>query len=297
VQLGKYAAETFWKNQPPPKRGTFQTFRREDVLTRLATKADLEFISDYYTQPDFPYPDAMKHAPVNRSIPEELNELATLHDVSWKQHNGLYLLRHNRWYRDDLLEVPEVLLKRWATGSTPPSQRQWAEKLQHGKATMQEFRERLELQAEVLNTLTFWQICNGLKWAVATPQTEAVFQKITGEVGPPRPPIEAGLRPHYRSLEYCPFASLADLIMEQSRVLSFYAALDPAQREALLRGQLAFASLTAQQKELALRAWSPLEAAVAQARAPVLLQVIPKNQWMFEMTGVAKARLVIVAAP
>jgi hypothetical protein len=36
---------------------------------------------------------------------------------------------------------------------------------------------------------------------------------------------------------------------------------------------------------------------VAQARAPVLLQVIPKNQWMFEMTGVAKARLVIVAAP
>ena len=40
--------------------------------------------------------------------------MAAKRDISWKRTaDGLVLIRNNRWYRDDDLEVPQPLLRRW----------------------------------------------------------------------------------------------------------------------------------------------------------------------------------------
>src|SRR5207245_775632 len=96
-------------------------------------------------------------------LEEELNRLASDQDSSWKKRaDNLYLIRHNRWYRQDALEVPAPLLQKWVS-HLPGAPVKPADK---ERSPNELLRSQVEWEAEVAATLTPWQIIWGLTWAV-----------------------------------------------------------------------------------------------------------------------------------
>ena len=185
-QLAAYQRSRIWPNTlpklPPEDHHVWQpTVSRAAQTDWLGAQGHMEYVSDYYSQGGYEMPADQKKLPVQRPPATELNEIAAKHDVSWtKDADGVYLVRNNRWYRDDGLEVPQPLLRRWfeaqlqtrqaeivrreaaaQTGTqtktqTPPGTPQTPEER---RVTQ---RQMLDWAAEVFSTLTPWQIRNGL---------------------------------------------------------------------------------------------------------------------------------------
>ena len=270
-ELAVYQQSRVWPNALPPL--TLQTNQRPDgehasVWEELAQEHDMEFVADYYSRPGevkFPLSSSSQPLPKppSRPLPEELNKQALALDQSWKQtRDGVYLFRNNRWYRDDLLEVPAPLLRRW----TEQYARAWLKELpisidpklsDEGKAV--KARRLLDWRAEVVTTLTPWQIFSGLKHA-AVPYVEQ--QNATGKT----------LDPVWKQL----FIHRTDDFVFTYHTDQFYAGLNADQRTDLLAGRLDAATLTAEQQQQALYLQPRLAIALSRLQRPVLLGLRPR---------------------
>lgn len=253
--LTDYRLSRVWPNTLPPREPTQPQnaipFLRADVLRWIGEKGDIDFISDYYSIYGIPLSPSQKATPIKKEeITQLLNLFARDEDSSWKQGpGGIYLFRDNRWYRDDALEIPELLLNRWLTDwgkleSARPRdaqnslatqattsrngqvQIQVQPTIQPGRVDPRWVRQQLDWELLFLNKLTFWQIANGLENAARfydDPQKTTDF----------------------------PFLKIGEETMHELPLLSFYQSLQPAQRQSLVEGKLPLSALTADQMQLA----------------------------------------------
>jgi hypothetical protein len=264
-----FQTTTVWKNDPPPTRVSsgWPPPRRPDVLNWLADRADIEFVADYYSQPGVVMKSSEKTRPLSRPLEEELNYRAAENDMSWKrQANGIYLFRNNRWYRDDYLEVPGPLGERLLKARPKGEQAGW--KLAAASFKNEEIesalRDQMEWEAEVVRTLTRWQIGNGLKWFAheAKPAQATDPQKSTASELP-------------FPLETYPFTVDSTRIMSRYNTVRFYAGLTPDGRAALLEQRLPFTSLNSEQQAQAVYLL-PVLAALSGDSRTILLGIRPR---------------------
>ncbi|HZO90805.1 MAG TPA: hypothetical protein VFB38_20930 [Chthonomonadaceae bacterium] len=223
-QLAAYQERCVWNNALPDRMPSRQypPPDRARVLRWLAEKADMEFIADYYSRPGDPQAEDWNQ-PLTRPLEEELNYRAAQLDMSWKRHDNLYLFRNNRWYRDDYLEVASALARKWL-------EQRLADGPQRSPASGSALKARMDWEAAFVSKLTRWQIANGLKWLRAEENRE-----------PPLPSETTAF----------PFQSDAERTLLEYNVARFYTSLTEQARTSLLNGALDFASLNAEQQQLA----------------------------------------------
>lgn len=255
-QLAKYQEGRVWENEKPtgsaPRRGDGRRRLRPQELAIIAEIFDSEFVSDYYSQigammPPDEEKKFREHLTTLRSrmtAPKGSDEVLNSHvaefDLSWKRvPTGIVLVRNNRWYRDDRLEVPAPYLRRvlpamhsammtWSKGM-----KEWGKQKLPGNggyAPATYYRERLDIEADIHANLTPWQIANGLQWAV--PEEEWVE---------PTSKTENGVMVRRGG---APFGYLSKTIQDRRIFLPFYRRLDSQARDLLLRRQLPFAGLS-----------------------------------------------------
>ena len=118
-QLADYQRGRVWPNTlpklPPDYGHPFQIgISRAAQTDWLGERGGMEYVCDYYSKGGSTMPPEQRKQPLRRPLAAELDELAAKRDISWKRTaDGLVLIRNNRWYRDDDLEVPQPLLRRW----------------------------------------------------------------------------------------------------------------------------------------------------------------------------------------
>lgn len=260
-ELIAYQDSRVWKNDLPATRPNDLTPpRRADVLNWLADKADMEFVSDFYSQPCTPLPLADKAKPLARPLKKELDYRAAELDMSWKKRaDGIYLFRNNRWYRDDLLEVPNPILQRWLARRSPLESEDRQGKRPSSATPSAQFKQQLDWQAEIIQTLTPWQIANGL--------SHYVQEKDSRNFNPEKP-----------AYAWRPFAWIAETTLAQYNALRFYASLSPAMQAALHAGNLSLAALNQEQRALALYCLPSLYLLLERGEnVPILLGVHPEQ--------------------
>jgi hypothetical protein len=252
-QLARYHTTPVWKNNlsAPTPEDSASPFRA-DVLEWLHQSGNVEIVADYYFRPGLRMSKERKNVRLWRTVEEEMNRLAATQDLSWKRRrDSVYLVRNNRWYRDDRCDVSVDLALKWIEELSALT---FGKMQLHHRTTeplWTQLKRRLDAQAEVVQTLTPWQICNGFKFITYTPRLEEKFAQATGKKDPDVQEVlrrvqDQELRSHF---EDCPFTLLSDQIMQQWSLLRFYAALSEIQRVQLLQGQLPWLSLPLQTRQ------------------------------------------------
>jgi len=267
-----------WPNELPaePKLARSQYSRQAD-LDWMARKGGVEFVADYHSHGGSPMLPADANQPISGPVDAQMNLQAVQHDQSWKKTaDGIYLVRNNRWYRDDRLEAPAPLLIRWM--AQRESEKDAAESREPVGNVMDKsrLRKQLDWEAEAATSLTRWQIENGLMLYQPDDTSESQRKKFA-ESGRP---LLAG--PHagqmgYNSIVLLPFAEDAARLHSQYRTALFYAGLSSTQRQSAIEGTLRLSDLTADQQRQAsflTRGVAAIEAAGGQ---PVLLGIVPKT--------------------
>ena len=185
--------------------------------------------------------------------------MAALHDMSWKQQAiGIYLFRSNRWYRNDLLEVPDTLCQRWmaelANQETQRRHKSWKTVW-----TPEDIRAQMDWEADIVSTLTLWQIGSGLEWLADENYLASVGKSV------PIPDVFPDMNKSF------PLGFETTRILREYRTASFYAGLNREQRDALLTNRLPFAALSAVQQRQATAIAPRLRALIAENSTPILL--------------------------
>lgn len=243
-ELAVYQESRVWPNNVPPK-GYNRSSDRISDLEKMAEEDHLEFVSDYYSLPiSYGYGPTPRLSPLVKEelnrLDTRLNVLAANEDLSWKPtHEKIYLLRNNRWYRDDRLEVPSPLLQRWLKQNVrelvknPPPIMLEGEPLRH----------LLDWQAEVETNLTPWQLFYGLRWATVPAEQRKEYGWDLQFMSPST--ADAKHR-------YSPFKRLVNASFSaRYHLLQFYATLTEEQRAALLGSNLDFTALSADRQQQA----------------------------------------------
>ncbi len=302
-----------WKNSLPQGvnlhnlRGAIPP-RRPEALRRLTNVAGIEYVSDYYSAASQPYftngagettGGIAPTQPLTQALPQELNRMAVEQDVSWKQQNGVYLFRDNRWYRNDLLEVPQAVLNKWfakwlpsaaaeqAQGAAKAGARDTSEdsvliRNDDGSVTIKvgaagrramlpptpdEMRRQMEWTATFASALTPWQFANGLAFYVREPDT----------------PIEAAHQPRHL---LWPFRALVEYSMGAPALLEFYNSLNETQRDQLVHSQLPAASLTEAQQQQTLSLLRGASMLAGAFSSPAVLLGLQRSERMAVTIGV-----------
>ena len=270
-QLADWQRKRVWPNDAGNmESGHSMNPRRAERLVWLARQADIEYVSDYYARWAPRRNGKERDEPLAHPLKDELDIVAQKYDVSWKRSSdAVYLFRNNRWYRDDALEVPSAYARALLRRVVPLFTERPGEMPVPGSGKMPAFspaqvRAQLELECEVTNRLTPWQIANGLKWyrledgIMPVPSLFDKSEQIHShasltdgngqEVPRASPPKSAPRRPRV----WCPFEEFAHALLEHHRLLDFYNGLGIEQRDALTYGRLAWSALSQeQQKQLA----------------------------------------------
>ncbi len=294
-QLAAYQRGRVWPNtlpklMPEDKEGAPGTnektvnaltaFSRAAQTDWLGERGGLEYVSDYYSHGGYAMPEDQRKRPVKRPMATELDEMAAKRDVSWRQDTtGIVLIRNNRWYRDDDLEVPEPLLRRWFTHLLQARQQEAAAEaaippvLQSPEERTAALKDVWDWTAEVFSTLTPWQLRNGLalfqpEEKDLAPQNAAVAAKL---FKPPTEPLkrekpQGTARPSSDFVgEMCrrpPFSLAVSTLKGYPHTTHLYSSLDDAGRAALLEGRLSASTL------------SPAQLAEAASLLPMLPQAL-----------------------
>jgi len=261
-RLAAYQRSRVWPNTLPkltPKnqRNALIEISRAGRMDWLGEQGHMEYVSDYYSQGGYAMPADQKKRPVRRPPAKEMDEIAADHDVSWaKDADGITLVRNNRWYRDDGLEVPLPLLRRWF-GALLQARRQEASAQSAVPVVPQTPAERTaalrqtwDWAAEVFSTLTPWQIRNGLalfqpEEKDLAPQNDAtaakLFEKLKHEkpqgIAPP------GYDAFVDATRMPPFSMAVNTLKGCPHTMHLYGSLDNTGRTALLAGQLPASAL------------------------------------------------------
>jgi len=309
-RLAAYQRRRVWPNLlpklPPEDYSAPQVVISRAAQTDwLGEQGHMEYVCDYYSHGGYAMPEAQKKQPVRRPLARELDEMASRRDVSWtKNADGIYLVRNNRWYRDDGLEVPESLLRRWfgalvqarrqetarrqaALGTPPPAETQAAaQKMipQPAEERTAALRQTWDWAAEVFSALTPWQIRNGLSLfqpeekdlgaqndATAAKLYEKLKHRVPqpGEVAPP------GYDEFTEMTRRPPFWSAINTLKGFPRTAQFYGSLDDAGRSALLAGHLPASALSPSQLAQAVALQPFLPAALQHSTPDSVLLSLP----------------------
>lgn len=255
-RLAAYQQSRVWKNDIATLEEYHrQPFRRAEVLDWLAEKADLEFVADYYSHTARPLSLQQKMRKLSRTLKAELDYHAAEQDMSWKQRtDGICIIRNNRWYRDDNMEVPARLLQQWEATPLPPLKFE-AGHLPANEDLLRRITAQLDREIEFMSSLTLWQISNGLEGYVP-------------EKGSRQFDLE---HPAYA---WRPFSHIAQHTLTDDSFLQFYIRLTPEMRQELLGGHLSFTALDAVQRQCALYLLPELQLLAAQRpEKPILLDM------------------------
>jgi hypothetical protein len=209
-----YQEQTVWKNDGLPKASDDALLPRlPDVLTHYAEETGEEYLADYYS---LPY-RALTEAEWKTKIPDAdaaLKLLAATYDVSFRKSRGVTLVRHNRWYRNDVLEAPSPLTQRLAkAASSPPPIPDVLDK------EVAKIYPDLELATLVAQEATEYQAANSLYYGVDEER-----------MPPPGQQTPQALR----KADCQPLLHAADNAFRHYTVLRFYAALSREERIAIL---------------------------------------------------------------
>ena len=288
--LLKYEIERVWANTLPKlQRHAVNNMRVRPVrwqkLRWISEKGNIEFISDYHSASGFPLKDYEMKMGLKRTVDAELNEVAELHDLSWKKRSdNLYLVKNNRWYRDDYIEVPDAFLRKLmamelpflesdypmnaAKKGVPQKPEAKAELKTEPKLLSEADRMRLSMDraAEIASKLKPWQIATGLKFYF--PDEKAILSETMRKTAKEKIEFEKRSEvaeqhsrelfaaqnsrelPVYRNEEGL-FTKDVSYIMSRYRTVLFYAALSKELRTRLLGDGLPFEDLNANQRDQA----------------------------------------------
>ena len=225
----------------------------------LGERSGMEYVCDYYSKGGYSMPPEQRKQPLRRPLATELDEMAAKRDVSWKRTaDGLVLIRNNRWYRDDDLEVPQPLLRRWF-GLLLQARQQEAAAQAATTAVPQTPEERAgvikqtwDWAAEVSSMLTPWHIFNGLtlfqpeeRGLAAQNDASAakLFEPLKHRPLQPGEAMLPGFDPFAAATRQAPFWGATDLLKSFSHTVHLYGNLDDAGRTALLEGRLPASAL------------------------------------------------------
>jgi hypothetical protein len=239
--LASYQMTRYWENGPLPKtlkQTRYPLLERSGVLQAIATAAEQDLIADCYTEPAVGLRPADERqikeetaaAIQSKDLARYLNEKSVAYDFSWKDTPGVLLVRHNRWYRADYLEVPTKLLVELYRQKPDLGARPGASPPQPGAAvnTSEMTKQMLDYEILVLGKLSLFQIANGFRWA--TFDIEMVDP--------------AGNK---RAVQQRPFSGVSNAIMASRPLLKFYSGLSETQRALLCAGQLPLVQLSPSQ--------------------------------------------------
>jgi hypothetical protein len=221
----EYQKSVVWKNESTSRRAfQYPPIRRSELLTWIAIKANMDYVSDYYsTLGRNMRPEEFKGS-LSGDVSKELDFRALEHDMSWKKRpDGLFLFRSNRWYRDDYLEVENRILERLKTAR--PS----LEQLKSDSITFPILARLLNWKALIVRTVDPLRFGNGFLWFHVNARTSSDAES------PWRKPSA-----HFRIV--------AELALSEFRCLQFYAGLSPGARNQVLAGKLPVQSLSAGQR-------------------------------------------------
>ncbi len=285
-KLLDYQRSTFWKEQkrpwPPPQ--ILEAKDRADVLSWLGKNAGIEFISDYYTQGTSRLLPSEKAKEKVRPPGIELNHLALENDVSWKKSGDFYLVRSNRWYRNDRLEAPESVLAEWDNPWKKDGDLAVVTDYGQGAKGFKQFRERLDREAKVISSLTLWQLMNGFRYGVppslkplVSPDQLDVYLRFEEKVHPQNQMTESSKRQIVDGQSH-PQVYYASAMLNNLFVLQFYASLDPLQRDHVLKGELPVETLTSAQREAVFVILPELIPLTEQQDRPYRLRLVPTLQ-------------------
>lgn len=244
--LDQFAAATVWETPEVKKPYPlwYQQYRRQilfrepipDILNRLHESQGVEFIVECSS---VPYERKIKKGikiqtnvpPMTEKIPTDIAQILPIfaeeHDESWrKSDEGIYLVRGNRWYRQDAAIVPEAQLLEWQKAFAVQNIKLGAV---IAPESAEEIRRMLDLDAEVVQTLSVWQIAAGLRWVSVPAPPDAS--------DPDAPPCWL----HPLSMYYA-------RLLRTRYTLKWYAGLTAEQREWLVQGRLPVSTMTPAQK-------------------------------------------------
>ena len=278
----------------------------------LGEQGHMEYVCDYYSHGGYAMPDEQRKLPVKRPLATELDEMAAKRDVSWtKDADGIYLVRNNRWYRDDDLEVPQPLLRRWfaqvlqvrrqetarrqeaaqaATQASPQSAALMAPSRMSPAERTAALRQIWDWAAEVFSTLTPWQIRNGLSLfqpeekdqAARNDDTAAkLYEYLKHYV--PQGIVKPGYDGFAEATRRPPFWLAVTMLKGYPHTAQLYGSLDDAGRTALLEGRLPASALSPSQIA---------QAASLQPQLPQALQRFPPDLVLLGLLDHASDRVV-----
>ena len=313
-RLAAYQRAYIWPNilpkLPPEDQSVWHpAISRAAQTDWLGEKGHMEYISDYYSHGGYAMPAEQRNLPVKRPLATELDEMAAKRDVSWtKDADGVYLVRNNRWYRDDGLEVPQPLLRRWfgallqtrreenarqqvAVQQAPPVMPQSPEER---TAAM---KQTWNWAAEVFGALTPWQIRNGL--AMFQPeekdlavQNDASAAKLSEKLKHYTP--QGISPPSFDSFAAAtrtpPFWLAITTLKGFPHTAQLYGSLNDAGRTALLEGRLPVSVLSTSQLA---------QAVLLQPQLPQAMQNYPSDAVLLSLLsrGSASDRVVFGQIP
>ncbi len=304
-RLADYQRGRVWPNilptLPPEDNITWHpTISRAAQTDWLGEQGHMEYVCDYYSHGGYEMPDEQKKLPVKRPLATELDEMAAKRDVSWtKDADGVYLIRDNRWYRDDDLEVPQPLLRRWfgallqvrrqEAAQTPTQATAPQVVTQSPEERAAAIKQNWDWVAEVFSTLTPWQIRNGLarfqpEEKDLAPQNDETAAKLYANLKHyvPQPgEISTPGTDHFAEMARLPpFWQAVNILKGFPHTAQLYGSLGDEGRTALVEGRLSPVSLSAAQL----------------AQAASLQPLLPQAMQSFPMDSV-RLRLLFRGSP
>lgn len=224
-----YQEQTVWKNDGLPKASDEPLLPRlPDVLTHYAEETGTDYLADYYSLPYRP----LTETEWKIKIPDAdaaLKSLAANYDVSFRKSRNVTLIRHNRWYRNDVLEAPSDLKERLTKASAfPPPVPDVLD-----KQTARVYLD-LELAALIAQEATEYQAANSLYYGVEEERM---------------PPPDQQTPQALRKSDCQPLLRAADNAFRHYTALRFYAALSREERIAILSSGIPIRALSPPQYE------------------------------------------------
>ncbi|MBC7529128.1 MAG: hypothetical protein H7308_16455 [Chthonomonadaceae bacterium] len=248
-----------WKNEPPKIYDPLlfaQCPTPEFLRVRVEQKQE-EFLADDYAKPSaFTPTEEQKQKWNSLSTEVLLDQLVAERDYSWtRRPDKLFLIRNNRWYRDDALQVPISLVEEWKKRLT----QEIADNKDKKVSETEKAAHVLDWGSRFLSNLSLYQIAYGLHFYI-------------DERG------NTGYDGRKTDCEMMPFAEYAEATLKNYRVLRFYSLLSEEQRALFSKGSLLVSQLTPEQWAKAESLLTLTPSASREEAAKSVLTLVPLSE-------------------
>jgi hypothetical protein len=240
----------FWdSNDDISEAGDANTvaYSRNNVLDLLSENPKFEYISDVYYQPESLLTEKEKMNITVNNPEQIINKYKSVWDVSVKSDQNVFLIRNNKWYRDDFL-MPDIDICNNLV-------RIYNEENENLKDEITEWDKKLIIECgKALKKHTLYQISNG------------IFNYM-----PPKM-TKSKLFPQENVF---PLSQIADFILSKYELLDFISSLNGVGLDEFFSNGIIYGQLTNIQKEKLRKLdlyFMPVDTSVLR------LEVVPKIQ-------------------